>query len=236
MAAASAIGVAALLVLIRGDVDHAVIVLVLAAVVSLGGALGGWRAGVAGAVAAAVSFNFFHVPPYLSLRMHDADDVLTTIVLLVVGAIAGVTSSISHRRKDQATASHDELTAVERVADLVAIGTDPADIETSVRAELLTLLGLTACSIETHVPEGIPTLGRGGALSTDVKVYHDGGFELPAGGVAIPVLEAGRVAGHPVGYLLCTPAPGVAVSVARRRTAVTLADLLGLSYAAFAAR
>lgn len=232
MAAFAAIGVAALLVVVRGEVDQAVIVLVLAAVVSLGGALGGWRAGIAGAVAAAVSFNFFHVPPYLSLRIHDADDVLTTITLLVVGAIAGVTSSVAHRRRDQAVASHDELTAVERVADLIAVGTDPADVETSVRVELLTLLGLTACSIETTVPDGLPMLGRGGALTTAVKVYHDGGFELPAGGVAIPVLQAGRAAG----YLVCTPAPGVAVSVARRRTAVTLADLLGLSYAAFAAR
>lgn len=235
-AALAAIGVAALLTLVRGEVDNSVTVLVLAGVVALGGALGGWRVGVAGAVAAAISFNFFHTRPYLSLRIHDADDVLTTITLLLVGAIAGVTSSVAHRRKDQAVASHDELTAVERVADLVATGTDPADVETSVRAELLTLLGLAACSLETTVPDGLPVLGRGGALSIDVKVYHDGGFELPARGVAIPVLQAGNTGGRTAGYLVCTPAPGVAISVARRRTAVTLADLLGLSHAAFAAR
>ena len=101
-------------------------------------------------------------------------------------------------------------------------------METTVRAELLGLLGLSACSLEVGIPDGMPTLGRGGALATKISVYHDGGFELPSGGVGIPVLQVG----HTVGYLVCTPAPGVAVSAARRRTAVTLADLLGLSYSA----
>ena len=76
------IGVAAALVVIRGEVDNSVTVLVLAAVVSACGLLGGWRAGATGAIAAAVSFNFFHTEPYLSLRIHDADDVLTTFALL----------------------------------------------------------------------------------------------------------------------------------------------------------
>lgn len=227
LAAIAGIGVAALLVVIRGSVDNSVTVLVLAAVVSLCGALGGWRAGLAGAVAAAVSFNFFHTRPYLSLRIHDADDILTAATLLIVGVIAGLTSSVAHRRRQQVVATHDELAAIERVADLVATSNDPADVETAVRAELLSLLGLSACSVEATLEEGMPSLGRGGALADAARVYHDGGFELPATGVAIPVLRTGSVVGH----LVCTPAPGVAVSVARRRAAVTLADLLGMSLA-----
>ena len=222
----AALGVGAALVLVRGEVDNSVTVLALAAVVSLCGALGGWRAGAWAAGAAAVAFNFFHTQPYLSLRIHDADDVLTTGALVVVGLIAGVTSAVAHRRGDRATDAGTELDAVERVAGLVAVGTDPLDVETAVRAELLGLLGLSGCAFETN-PGGRSTLGRHGELSDAVRTYHDGGFELPAHGVAIPVLRRGE----PVGHLVCEPTPGIAVSVARRRAAVTLADLLGASLA-----
>lgn len=216
-----------LLVPIRGEVDNSVTVLALAGVVSLCGALGGWRAGVWGAVSAAVAFNFFHTEPYLSLRIHDADDVLTTAALVVVGLIAGITSSVAHRRGDRAVEAGSELDAVERITELVATGADPLDVETAVRAELLGLLVLADCRFELHGGDR-SMLGRRGELGDAVRTFHDGGFELPATGIAIPVLRRGE----PVGHLICDPAPGVAVSVTRRRVAVALADLLGASLAA----
>lgn len=218
---------AATLVLIRGEVDNSVTVLALAGVISLCGALGGWRAGIWAAVSAAVGFNFFHTQPYLSLRIHDADDVLTTAALIVVGLVAGVTSSVAHRRTERYEEAGTELGAVERVADLVATGGDPADVETSVRAELLGLLGLAGCEFGVN-PGDRPLLGRRGDLVDALKTFHDGGFELPAGGIAIPVLRRGDVVGH----LLCDPTPGAVVSLAHRRAAVALADLLGASFAA----
>lgn len=220
------LGAGALLVLTRGTVDNAVTVLALAATVSLCGALGGWRAGVWGAVSAAVAFNFFHTRPYLSLRIHDADDVLTTAALVVVGLIAGITSSVAHRRQDRVAAAGTELDAVERVAALIATGSAPADVETAVRAELLGLLSLSGCRFD-RTDDGRSALGRRGELTDDRRTFHDGGFELPAGGVAIAVLRRGE----PVGHLLCDPTPGVAVGADRRRAAVTLADLLGAALA-----
>jgi hypothetical protein len=59
-------------------------------------------------------------------------------------------------------------------------------------------------------------------------VFHDGDFELPRAGIAIPVLRRGEVVTH----LVCEPTPGTVVSLARRRAAVTVADLLGASLAA----
>jgi K+-sensing histidine kinase KdpD len=222
MAALAALGVGAALVVIRGEVDQSVIVLLLAATVSLCGAIGGLRAGVSGAIFAAVAFNFFHTQPYLSLRIHDADDVLTTFALLAVGIIAGFTSSIGKRRRVRADEGHDEVAAIERVARLVAKGADPADVESAVRAELLTLLRLSGCSFERERGDRAE-LGRGGAIVDPIVTYHDGGFELPERGIDIPVLSAGQV----VGYLACTPTPGMTVSLDRRRSAVTMADLLG---------
>jgi hypothetical protein len=226
LAALVTIGVGAGLVVIRGEVDSSVTALVLAAVVCTCGAFGGLRAGLVSAVFAALSFNFFHTEPYLSLRIHDADDVLTTITLMVVGAIAGVTSSVAHRRQVRATEFRSEVAAIERVADLVATGSAPEDVETAVRAELLGLLGLSACSFDP-APIGSGVLGRHGELPAAIHVYRDGGFELPEAGIAIPVLRRGEAGG----YLNCTPTPGTPVSVARRRAAVTLADLLGAAHA-----
>ena len=217
----------ALLVLIRGEVDNSVTVLVLAAVVSLCGALGGWRAGIWGAVSAAVAFNFFHTEPYLSLRIHDADDVLTTACLVIVGVIAGATSSVVHRGRARIEEAGTELAAIERVADLVALGRDPADVGTSVRAELLAVLRLSGCRFDVAAGNR-PHLGRRGEIDEAVRTFHDGGFELPAAGIAIPVLSRGDL----VGYLVCEPTPGAAVSIARRRAAVALADLLGAAMAA----
>jgi hypothetical protein len=222
LAGLAALAVGAALVVIRGEVDNSVTVLVLAATASLCGAFGGWRAGVSGAVFAAVAFNFFHTQPYLSLRIHDADDVLTTIALLAVGLTAGVTSSIGRRGRQRAVEGRDEVASIERVARLVARGADPDDVESAARAELLTLLRLSGCSFETN-PGDRPELGRGGAMVNPVVTYRDGGFELPARGIAIPVRGAGSV----VGYLICTPTPGTSVSLDRRRSALAIADLLG---------
>ena len=224
LAALVALGVGAALVVIRGEVDNSVTVLALAATVSLCGAFGGLRAGVSGAIFAAVAFNFFHTQPYLSLRIHDADDVLTTFALLIVGITAGVTSSVGKRGRRQAEESRDEIAAIERVGRLVAKGADPEDVESAVRAELLGLLRLSNCTFEVTAG-GRVELGRGGALVDEVVTYHDGGFELPSGGVAIPVLSAGEV----VGYLACTPIPRTVVSLDRRRSALSIADLFGAS-------
>lgn len=220
------IGAGALLVLVRGEVDNSVTVLALAAVVSSCGALGGWRAGVGSAVSAALAFNFFHTQPYHSLRIHDADDVLTTASLVVVGLIAGVTSAVAHRRQDRVVEAGSELDAVQRIAGLLATGSDPLDVETAVRAELLGVLGLSGCRFDPSAGDRV-VLGRRGEIDEATRTYHDGGFELPAGGVAIPVL----IRGDAVGHLLCEPTAGTAVSLARRRAAVALADLLGASLA-----
>jgi hypothetical protein len=224
LAAFATLGVGAALVIIRGEVDNSVTVLALAATVSLCGAFGGLRAGVSGAIFAAVAFNFFHTQPYLSLRIHDADDILTTLALLLVGITAGVTSSLGRRGWQQAEESRDEIAAIERIGRLVANGADPADVESAVRAELLGLLRLSNCTFEVSAGDRVE-LGRGGALVDEVVTYHDGGFELPSRGIAIPVLCAGDV----VGYLACTPIPRTVVSLDRRRSALSIADLFGAS-------
>src|SRR5258706_1122651 len=79
----------AALVAVRGHVEPSNIVLILGIIVVAAGSVGGRAAGAVAAMTAAASYDFFHTKPYLSLLIHDADDVEMTILLLVLGLISG---------------------------------------------------------------------------------------------------------------------------------------------------
>jgi hypothetical protein len=121
--------------------------------------------------------------------------------------------------------------ALDRALDLAA--TDGVvEVERHVRAELLALLSLQDCWFTSDVAVDVPLLCRDGHLDLLVLQYRAGGFTLPEPATAIAVQASGRVLGH----LVCQPTPEVGVSVARRRAAIALADVLGLALAGEVAR
>ena len=83
------LGTAMALVPLRGHVSTDVIALLLALTVVAGGVLAGRAGGIAAALMAAVGFDFFFTQPYLSLKIADGNDILTTLVLLMVGLAVG---------------------------------------------------------------------------------------------------------------------------------------------------
>ena len=90
---AAPIAVAAALVSLRDHMLNANVALVLVLVVVLAAVGGGRSAGAVAAVSAALSFNFFHTVPYLTLEIDSADDVETTLLLLAVGLAVGQLAS-----------------------------------------------------------------------------------------------------------------------------------------------
>jgi hypothetical protein len=72
---------------------------------------------------------------------------------------------------------------------------------------------------------------REGAVETREHRYAHGGFELPRGGVELPVMAGG----NQVGRFVLTPTPGVGVSRERRVIAVALANQFGAALAVKAA-
>jgi K+-sensing histidine kinase KdpD len=74
-----------------GAPNVAIILLLGVQIVAL---LGGRRAGITAALVAALSFDFFFTEPYLRLVIDDRHDIITTILLLLVGI---ATSSLSAR-------------------------------------------------------------------------------------------------------------------------------------------
>lgn len=217
------IGVAGLLVGVRGEIDPAITALVLAVVVALSGRFGGRAAGVTAAVVAAASFDFMHTKPYLSLKISDATDILITVLLLIVGLIVGGLAARAGRDRRRAYAALNDPNGLERVLH-IARTSSADDVQMAVRAELLGMMNLQDCWFTTDAVL-LPKLTDRGALEASELRYTHDGFELPRTGIAIEVAAYGQRCG----YLVCQPTPGAGVSLEKRRVAVELANVLGLA-------
>ena len=216
----------AALVGVRGELRPEVIVLLLALMVVVVGRVTNVVGSTTAAIVAAASFDFFFTKPYLTLRIDNAKDFEVTLVLLAVALVAGGTTARTRREKRIALSHDMDVDAIRRVLD-VAGERSVEDVELAVRAELLKLLELSDCTFTVN-QVAVPELGETGGLPGHVFTHRRDGFQLPPHGMAIPVTAAGER----VGSLVCSPLPGVGVDLARRRTGVALAHILGLAIVA----
>lgn len=219
-----AITVAGLLGGFRGEVDHANAALILALVTIGAATIGGRWAGGATALAGALGFDFFLTQPYGSLAIKDGSEIITTILLFVVGVAVGhiVGERVHAERGKQAGA--DEVAGLHRIGRLVADDAPLATVIESVEREVAAVLLVPSSEFTLLPPDQAgPTMDATGRVDAPY-VHVDDGFTLPRDGVVIPV----RNGGSTVGWLACAaPDRLVGVSPDRRRTAIVLADLLG---------
>jgi hypothetical protein len=221
----AAIAVAAALVSVRDHVAGVNVALVLVLVVLVGAMIGGRRAGVVTAVAAAMSFDFFHTKPYNSLKIASSSDIETTLLLLIVGIAVGEIAGRADRVQTSTREQRRALARVHRVAQLAAAGESVDDLISAVCAELIDTLGLAECRFEWAPFTGAyPRLEPTGTVATTVHRYTSEGLELPREGVEIPVSTGGRTAGR----FVLIPSPGTGLGLERRLVAVALADQLGV--------
>jgi hypothetical protein len=214
------------LVGVRGEIDPEITALVLALTVVAGARIGGRAAGVASALMAAISFDFFHTQPYQSLKIANAKDIETTVLLLLVGLAVGGITGRALREQRFVRARTKESSGLSRVLAVAADGC-AEDVTLSVRAELLGLLGLQDCWFTTETVT-LTTIDRVGTIRGKGPVNIGGDFALPVEGVALPVTWNDRC----FGYLAAIPVPGVIVRAESRRIAVAMAEVLGLALAA----
>src|SRR4051812_4220398 len=224
---------AAALVAVRGHVDNTNVALALAVVVVGAGALGGRAGGMVSGLTAAASFDFFHTKPYLSLLIHDADDVETTILLVVLGLVSGHLAwkaRVAARERDGGRGGLDQI---RRLADQVAQGGPSADVIANAQAELITLFELVGCQFEAapfHGRLDIPQLERTGVVAHRRYRMQPGGgleVELPAEGISLPVLSRGQI----VGRFVLAFGPSAGATLEQRVVAIAIADQVGASLA-----
>jgi hypothetical protein len=220
----SPIAAATALVPLRDHMRNANVGLVLVAVVVLVAVGGGRQAGGLAAIVSALSFDFFFTKPYLRLRVASGDDIATTLLLLAVGLVVGSVSARERRARSSAEARRGEVKRIDRLAELVARGDDPSDVIMAAQAELTSLLHLRDCRFEAPpFPTSLERLERSGVVSWPQYRFRDGGFELPADGVELPVLGRGNV----LGRFVLEPQAKTGVSLEQRVVAVALADQVG---------
>jgi hypothetical protein len=224
------IAVAALLVPVRDQVNNANVALALVVVVVLAAVLGGRAVGALAAVSAALSFDFFHTEPYLSLTIDSQDDVETTVLLLVVGLLVGTLASWARQARSSAALGRSEVRSIHRLAEKVAAGESAPDVILAAQVELEDLLELKEARFQAPpYRDELPRLERTGVIHgrTEWRVAKGGGFELPPEGVELAVLARGRQ----VGRFVLVPTPGVGTSLEQRVLAVALADQVGAAVA-----
>ncbi len=176
-----------------------------------------------------MSFDFFFTHPYQSLTIDAADEIATTLLLLVIGLVVAEIVTYSRRHRADSVSRGDEIARLHRVAELVASDADAEDVVLAVQTELIGLLSLRDCRYETApATSDLPRLERNGSIAGDHRRWIGGEYTLPAQGAEIPVLGRGRQFGR----LVLVPDLSVGVSIEERAVAVALADQLGAAFAA----
>jgi hypothetical protein len=228
IAAFGPILVAGLLVPFRDDLASANVVLVFVLVVVFGAAVGTRWSGALSAVVAAMSYDFFFTRPYQSLKIDNANDVETTLLLLAIGLIVAELVAFTRRHRAHAASRGDEIEMLRRTAALVASGADADDVRDTVRDELVALLSLVECRYETApCTSTLPRIERTGAVEGEHRRWLGGEFTLPGLGAEIPVAARGRTYGR----FVLVPNLSMGVSIEERIVAVALVDQLGAALA-----
>lgn len=224
-------GAAAALIPLRADTDNANIALGLVIVVVAVATLGQRFATVIGAVSAAVWFDFFQTRPYYSFTINTHDDVVTAVLLLLVGVSIGELAIRTRRHHQAALTGSGDISRLHAIAELVAAGEKPDFAVVSVAGELRYLFGLKDCVFERAPFDVLPRIARferSGNVVLGGLNWGVGTMGLPGKNVELVVQGYGRVFGR---YLL-TPTPGRPVSFDRRIIAVALADQVAAAFIA----
>lgn len=222
------IAAALLLAPARDALGLANVALLLTLVVVAAAAIGGRTAGVTTAIVGALGFNAIHTQPYGTLRIDRTEDILTCVLMVVVGVAVG---QLAHMATDRGHRADSERAGIRHVSELRALVADHAPSEVLIQRAggfLVEQLGLASYFFVWGDSPSIgfgdlpPDLARNGAIPGPLRHGH-GGFQLPAEGVSLPV---GGSDGSVVGRFVLEPTPGRGVALADRELAVLVADAI----------
>jgi hypothetical protein len=216
----------ALLVLVRSSIRNTDAALVLVLVVVAVAANGFRVAGYLAAVSAALSFDWFLVPPYYRLTIARPADARTTVLLLLVG-IAVTEIAVWGRRKATLASGQDAyLAGIREATQIASTGGSGWRLVDDVAGQLERILGVTRVRFEYGAAGlGEPArLRRDGELEWRHEVWDVGRRGLPTD-VDIELLaESG---GRLTGRYLMRGLPSSRPTRTERLVAVTLASQVG---------
>jgi hypothetical protein len=209
-------GIAWLMSLPGSDADRSVSVTNVAlviAVLTAGVALVDWIGGALTSVTAAVALNFYHTEPFRTLRITDRTDVISVLLLAVLGIGVSASTAIRVRREISAAVTERRHAATDQWVE------QEHAVQSAARAWQLAV-GVAAAELALfdvridEEPSDLPLIGRD-IEGTDVMV--------PPSGAAL------RLTGRPAAWLTITPRPGLGARSVDRRALILLVETLSLA-------
>jgi K+-sensing histidine kinase KdpD len=176
------------------------------------------------AVVAALSFDFFLTRPYYSFRITRHQDLITELLLLVLGIAVGELAARGRNHQREATESKESVALLHSVTGLVAAGREPREVVAAALPILQQLLRLRDCYFTRSDPGDLSArISAQGEVTTAGQRWAVEDLGLPTSRVDLPVRAQGWLLGH----FVLTPTPGRSVDAQRVLTAVAIADLVG---------
>jgi len=208
----------------RGRLDTADNALFLVVVIVAVASTGHRVAALVSAVCAALSFDYFLTRPYYSFRITGHQDLITELLLLVVGLAVGELAARGRSHRRRAVEGWETVALLHSVTELVATGRAPQEVVNSASADLQRLLSLRHCSFTRQDPGNLSArVTPEGAVVVAGQTWGTHDLGLPSSGVDLPVRAQGWVLGH----FILSPTPGQPVEGQQLMTAVAVADLVG---------
>jgi hypothetical protein len=217
----------AVLVPFRESVSSANLALVLVVAVVAIAATGNRLAAATGAVVTALSYDVFLTQPYGSPTIAEPTELLTALLLLVVGVVVGFISSWARHQRAVAVDRTDDLGLVYHVIDQIAGGASTESLLALGEREIGQLLGAAAVHFERE-PHGTDgSVDRIGEVRVGDLVWPVADVGLPGGTLAIP-LQSG---GLPLGVFVVHSRSTHRVATWELVMAVMIADLIASAMA-----
>jgi two-component system sensor histidine kinase KdpD len=128
-------------------------VVYLVAVLLVSSLWGGWL-GVATAVASALAFNFFHIPPTGRFSISEGENWVALAVFFVAAVVASTLAERTRARTREAQERRQEADLAAEMARLLLRGSSLDDALPTVSQRLAMALGLPSATIELRAVEG----------------------------------------------------------------------------------
>jgi hypothetical protein len=222
------IAAVAVLLPFRASWPNTNVALLLVVVVVAVAAIGNRVAGALAAVWTAVCFDFFFTKPYERLTISRSSDIVTFVLLLVVGAAVSQLAARARALKKIAITDAGYLARIHEIASL-AQSAPSAVVVDHIRDQLIDLLDLQDCRFEYGKLLGFPPrLEPDGTIVTRHGRWDADQFGLPEGEVELRTF----VGGEYFGRFMLTTRPTSRPSRQARVVAVTLAESAGRALAA----
>jgi K+-sensing histidine kinase KdpD len=220
--------VAAVLTLDRVQLHENHVTLILVLAVAMVSAAGLPPAGLVAAVTTALAYDYFWTEPYYSLRILDTQDILTVLLLVLVGSAIEQLCWWAGRQRAMAARRLDYLTALRSAAKPIGPETHASAVE-AISDTLTKVLDADSCRLVFNKPLPPTVLRSDGSVARAGKMIDADRDGLPTDdviGIPVPRPGSGRA------YFAVTAATQIArPRIEQRQVAALLAQLAAGSLA-----